>query len=81
MEITTDDFVISNSGPLGSKYSLGSQDYGFLGEFDEMDEALLAFKCWCEANNWYPSLYFMSDHGNIDPIDSEGNIIEIDESE
>lgn len=73
MEITTDDFVISCNG---FKFSVGSQDYGFLGDFDEMEQALLAFKCWCDTQQYYPSLYFENDHGNVDLIDYDGNILE-----
>lgn len=70
---TNDDFVISSNGWV---YSLGSEDYGFQGEFESVSDALEAFKNWTEDNNYWPSLYFMSDHGNVDAIDYEGNIIQ-----
>ena len=76
MEISPDDFVIEDCTRGG--YNLGSQDYGFLGNFTEMDNALIAFKGWCKENNYFPSLYFMSDHGNLTPIDYDGNEIKTD---
>ena len=76
MEITHEDFVISDSGPLGSMCSLGSQGYGFIGEFDEMSQALTAMKAWANENQYWPNLYYMNDHGNIDQIDYNGNIVE-----
>ncbi len=50
----------------GNKFSLGSEDHGFLGDFIEYDDVLCAVRDWAETNNWFPNLYFVSDHGNID---------------
>ena len=55
-------YAVSN----GFKYSVGSEDHGFIGEFVEFDDVLCAVRDWSEQNNWYPELYFVSDHGNID---------------
>ena len=71
-ELINDDFVISSNGFI---YSLGSEDYGFLGEFNEIEDALKAFKAWCKENSYYPSLFFCSDHGNLDAIDYNGDFI------
>ena len=71
--ITSDDFILEDSTKGG--YNLGSEDYGYLGNFDEMDKALEVFKNWCIEHNFNPSLYFMSDHGNYWPIDSNGNAL------
>jgi hypothetical protein len=78
LDISPDDFVISSNG---FKYKLGSQDYGFLGEFDEVEQALLALKGWCNINQYWPSLYFVNDHGNVDLIDYDGNIIDVDDDD
>ena len=50
----------------GNKYEVGSIDYGYLGSFVEFDDVLCAVRDWAEANDYYPELYFVSDHGNID---------------
>lgn len=58
-----DDIVISSNG---WKYSIGSEDHGFIGEFEEWDDAVKAVKEWMKKNNWYPNIWTMSDHGNLD---------------
>lgn len=36
---------------------------------DATENALKAFNEWCEKHGFYPSLYWVSDHGNVWPID------------
>jgi hypothetical protein len=55
-------YAVSN----GFKYSVGSEDNGFLGDFVEFDDVLEAVREWSEANGYFPELYFVSDHGNVD---------------
>jgi len=50
----------------GSKISLGSPEHGHIGTFVEHDDVLAAMKEWAENNDWFPDLFFVSDHGNID---------------
>ena len=50
----------------GFNYCVGSEDHGYLGTFPHSDAVLNAVRDWAEQNNWYPELYFVSDHGNID---------------
>lgn len=57
-----DDFIISSDG---WKYSVGSEDHGFLGEFVEWDDAVKALKEWSKKHKWYPNVWTMSDHGNL----------------
>lgn len=48
----------------------------FQGEFEEMDDALDCYKQWQKRSpNYFPTLWFVSDHGNIWPIDENGNEI------
>lgn len=59
----------------GSKYnvSCGGQ---FQGEFVEMDDALDCYKEWQKGSpNYFPTLWFVSDHGNMWPIDENGDEI------
>lgn len=67
-----DDIVISSNG---FKYSVGSEDYGHIGDYEEMEEALESVKNWKKENNYFPTVWFSSDHGNMHPIDEEGNEI------
>lgn len=57
-----DDFVISSNG---WKFSVGSEDHGFIGDFVEWDDAVAALKEWMEKHKWYPNVWTMSDHGNL----------------
>lgn len=64
------DFVLSDTGPLGSKVSVGIVNGDFFGEFEDEDEALLAIHEHLEGSNFNPSIWRESDHGNIHLIGS-----------
>lgn len=57
------DGYITDSGPLGSKYSV-SIEQKFLGEFDTMGEAEEALKEYCDKRQYWPNIWYVSDHGN-----------------
>lgn len=44
----------------------------FLGSFDTEDEALAHLREWTDANNYFPALWFIDDHGGAMQIDYEG---------
>lgn len=69
--IVEDDFIISDARRGG--YNLGSQDYGFIGEFSDWDDAVKAFQKWTKKNNYYPNLWYVNDHGNAELLDYDGN--------
>lgn len=71
--VTPDDIIISSRDNL---YIVGSEDHGYIGDYEEMEEALESVKNWKKENNYFPTIWFVSDHGNMDIIDDEGNIIE-----
>ena len=58
-----DNFYATSNG---FKFSVGSEDHGYLGDYVEYDDVLNAVRSWSEDNNWFPELYFVSDHGDID---------------
>lgn len=62
IEPSPDDFIISSNG---WKYSVGSEDHGFLGEFEEMDDVIENIEEWMKNNNWVPNIWIESDHGNL----------------
>lgn len=39
------------------------------------DVVLKAFKDWCKSKAYYPDLYFINDHGNVDLLTSTGRIV------
>lgn len=60
------DAFLSPSGPLGSKTSL-SVDGKHIGEFDSDEKAEDALVNWMLKNNYFPSVWYISDHGNEHP--------------
>lgn len=46
-----------------------------IGHFDEMNVALYNLKTETERSNYFPTIWFISDHGNYWPIDENGNEI------
>lgn len=71
--ITQDDLdcgaVFFDCGPLGSKTGLAIEGK-FFGEFEKWDQALKTFDDWQKENNYYPTAYYVNDHGNITELTS-----------
>jgi hypothetical protein len=65
------DAVISSDGNKLSVSFAGKH----LKNVVEDDEALALIKEQMKKQNWYPSIWFVSDHGNYWPIDQNGNEI------
>jgi len=61
-----DDAFIYDSGSLGSKTSW-SVEQKFMGEYDSEEEVEKAIKEWTEKHNFFPSVWYVSDHGNVSP--------------
>ena len=55
-----DIFIESN----GSKLSVSAAGK-FIGSFVEDEDAQQSAKDWMNKNNWFPSVWFVSDHGNV----------------
>lgn len=64
-EPSPDDIVMYNSGSLGSKTSVGSEDYGFMGEFNSEEEAEEFIRDWMKTKNFYPQVWYQDDHGGF----------------
>ena len=60
-----DDVFMQPSGSLGSRTSVNAGGK-FLGEFSSDEEAEAAIKDWMEENHFYPNVWKISDHGNVD---------------
>lgn len=59
-----EDITMTPSGPLGSRISVGEVEGKFLGEFDTEEEAEAFIKQYMEQNQFWPSVWYVSDHGN-----------------
>jgi hypothetical protein len=45
-------------------------------EADTMRGALSIARRWSERNNYYPNIFFVNDHGNVDLLSSRGRVFE-----
>jgi hypothetical protein len=52
-----------------------AHDGRHFGSYDDMDAALSDIKEHMERDNFYPNIYYVNERGNVDLLDSEGNII------
>ncbi len=72
-----DDAFISSNGWV---YNV-SVEGKHIGEFEDIDDAEDALKRWIKKNRFYPSIWFVDDHGGIEPYilekkdKSQNNII------
>lgn len=64
------DYVLSDTGPLGSKTNVGLHEGQYLGTFDTEEEARQFVQDRMEQEQFFPNVWKLSDHGNwIGPID------------
>jgi len=59
------DITITPCGPLGSMYSVGEVEGKHIGEYSTDEEVKIAIYEYMEKNQFWPSLWFISDHGNV----------------
>ena len=62
------DAFLSPTGPLGSRTSL-SVDEKFIGEYASDEKAEEALVNWIIKNQYYPNIWYVSDHGNVGPYE------------
>jgi len=74
VEMEEGDYQLTPCGPLGGKTSV-TQFGKSLDEFDETEQALEFVRGHMDENNFWPSIWWVSDHGNSWLIDLEGNEI------
>ena len=58
-----DDYMITDSGSLGSRYYCEA-----VGEFSDYDRLIQAIADDMTKNNLFPSVWYCNDHGNISPV-------------
>lgn len=69
------DYTLTPSGPLGSLTSVGQIEGHCLGEYRNVEKALEAVCDHMANQQFWPNIWWVSDHGNYWPIDSKGNEI------
>lgn len=72
--IQEDDYVIRDCGKLGCKTSVSCD--GKTKIFNSFDEAIAFINEDMQEQNFYPNIFQISDHGNVNQLDDEGNILE-----
>lgn len=65
-----EDAFITSDGNLLS-VSVGSEHLGTFVEYDEAEEAL---RNWMNKNKYYPTIWFIDDHGGVEPYIMEENM-------
>jgi hypothetical protein len=63
-----EDATIIPTGPLGAWYAVGLGGR-FLGEVRDMDQALGMLRAAMDADQVWPDVWFISDHGNPHRLD------------
>lgn len=84
------DYVMSDSGRLGSTMSVNIVNGDFLGTFDDEDSAMIAIKENMEEEHFWPNVWYQDDHGGLSlrtasvkkasPDISVGDVVKIDMS-
>ena len=73
--MTSGDYTLTPSGNLGGKVSVGIIDDKFIGEFGDGEDALQAVSENMEREQFWPDIWWVSDHGNCWQIDIDVNEI------
>jgi hypothetical protein len=61
------DYILSDSGPLGSLTSASVVGGKFIGQYRSDEDAERAVLADMDRNQFWPSVWYVSDHGNIIP--------------
>ena len=77
-EIEEDDYTLTPSGHLGGKTSVAKENR-LLGEFNSTEEALAFIGENMEEEQFWPSIWWISDHGNFWAINLQGEEIPDDD--
>ena len=60
-----DDYTITPAGSLGGCYAVGIITGPFIGQYVELDHAERAIRDRMEADQFWPNVWDISDHGNV----------------
>lgn len=65
------DYVLSDTGPLGSKTLVCVVGGKTLGTYDDFDSAMQDIRLDMERGKFWPNVWTMSDHGNLSLVTDE----------
>lgn len=71
-----ESYVISDSGPLGSLLSVHNEGKCLCDQWNDWDEVISAITKDMDEQNYWPGIYYVNDHGNLDILDYSGNILQ-----
>ena len=69
------DYTLTPSGSLGGRTTAGQVGGKYVAEYDTTEDALDAVRREMQREQWWPTIWWVSDHGNAWPIDLDGNEI------
>jgi len=75
------DYTLTPSGPLGGRISVGQHEQRFLREFVHIEGALAFIQEHMNTEKFWPNIWWISDHGNVWQIDTEGKEIKQEDNE
>lgn len=70
-----EDYMLTPSGHLGGLTAVYQVEGGWVRDFDTTEEALAFIEKRMTAEHFWPSLWWQSDHGNVWPINTNGEEI------
>lgn len=62
-----EDIIVSDSGRLGSGYSVSIVEGKHIGNFDTAEEVNEAIGRYTSTHQFWPSVWYVNDHGNVSP--------------
>lgn len=62
------DYTMTPTGPLGSRVGVGVIGGKYLGTFGDEEQAMDAIKADMEIHKFWPTVWWVSDHGNWDVV-------------
>lgn len=78
IEPAPEDIVMTPSGTLGGRTSVSVVEGEFIGEFSTDEEAEQAIREYGHKHNFFPTVWWMSDHGNLDVVNFDWDKSDID---
>jgi len=66
------DYVLTPSGPLLGRTALSTHEGKYIGEYQTTDVALEIVASRMESEQFWPNIWWISDHGNLWQIDING---------
>lgn len=70
-----EDYMVSPTGPLGSRYSVAVIDGKHLGDCKDWEQVEYLIRSRMDSEQVFPNVWWQSDHGNIWQIRVDGTEI------